>query len=75
MTSTPPPTQHSVLQLIPASGAVEFTARDDDDETAWTLPMIGYGVVVTWVDEEGIQTDVDPEAIPKRSVLRLFRRP
>ena len=53
MTSPIVPTVGSVLSLIPAiGGAVQFTANG----STWTLPLVGYPVVVgaVTVDESGL---------------------
>ncbi len=40
------PTVGTVLSMTPASGRVRFTAADSEE---WTLPLIGWAVVVSWV--------------------------
>ncbi|HEY3713871.1 MAG TPA: hypothetical protein VGL39_05025 [Jatrophihabitantaceae bacterium] len=40
------PTDGTVLQLIPATGTVELECSDEK----WQLPLIAYGVVVSYVD-------------------------
>ena len=56
------PTVGTVLSMTPASGRVRFTAADSEE---WTLPLIGWAVVVRWVgnpgayESEEYETDLD----------------
>jgi len=49
------PTVGTVLSMTPAAGRVRFTT----DAEEWTLPLIGWAVVVRWVSDpdEGDDTD------------------
>ena len=48
------PTVGTVLSMTPASGRVRFT---DADAEEWTVPLIGWAVVVSWVGKGGYESE------------------
>ena len=50
------PTAGSVLQLAPATGHVFFVGEDE----RWSLPLIGWAVVVSWVAAPTYETAIEP---------------
>lgn len=53
------PDEGAVLQLIPASGAVEFYWRRDDQMKPFRLPLIAYAVVVSWSSAAELTRELD----------------
>ena len=56
------PTIDTILNMSPAAGLVRFTATDGAERT---LPLLGFGVVVTYVNEDGseYETHLEPVVI------------
>jgi hypothetical protein len=53
------PTVGTVLQIMPTTGHVDFTAKDGE---TWSLPLIGWALCVRYVDEDEkvYETEVEP---------------
>lgn len=56
------PTEGTILNLTPAAGTVEFTTKGE----SWTLPLIGWAVVVTYLgdEEEGAGLEYETSVHP-----------
>ena len=64
------PAVGSVLQMMPATGSVAFTSREYKHQ--WSRPLIGFVVVVTWVQEMGREGYRDDVATYKTRVMPLI---
>lgn len=53
------PTVGTLLNLTSASGRVHFTSADDE----WALPLVGFAVVVTFVNRDGTEYETRADAV------------
>lgn len=56
------PTIGTVLNMTPAAGRVSFLADGDDGEE-WTLALVGWAVVVTYVSDDGTEYETGLDAV------------
>lgn len=65
------PTEGAILNMTPAAGTVEFGAKGE----SWSMPLIGWAVVVTYLEDEGEGAGLEYETSVHPVILTEGRYP